>query len=89
MSILATNEKKRIIGAKVSKEEKEKILGRCNALKCTTTDYIKKLIDIDLAWPTDGNTARVRFEGNTILLPCVHCGGPVPFNLKDLRLARI
>jgi hypothetical protein len=79
-------QKKTIIGAKVSNEEKGRILERCSALKCNTTDYIKKLIDKDLAWPTEGNLARIKIEGDKIFLPCIHCGGSASVNLSDLGL---
>jgi hypothetical protein len=81
--------KKTIIGAKVTKGEKGKIISRCSNLKCTTSDYIKGLIQTDLKKAAEGNVLRISFEGDKILLPCVHCGGPVPFNLVDLGLRRI
>lgn len=85
----ATPGKKTIIGAKLTKEERAKIQERCISLKCTTSDYIKKLIGKDLAWSIEGNFARIRIEGDKLIIPCVHSGGPVPFNLADLGLRRI
>jgi len=82
-------EQKTIIGAKVAKDEKERILGRCSRLKCNTNDYIKKLIAKDLAWPTEGSIARIKITEDKIFLPCIHCGGPASFNPVDLGLRRI
>lgn len=87
--IAAATGKKTIIGAKMSKEEKMKVRQRCSALMCNTSDYIKGLIDKDLRRAAEGNILRIRFEGDKILLPCVHCGGPVPFELEKLGLRRI
>ena len=81
-------EKKTIIGAKVTREERERILGRCSGLNCNTTDYIKRLVDRDIAQSND-NVYRIKVEGDKMYLPCRNCGGPVPFNLADMGLRPI
>lgn len=84
----ATIDKKTIIGAKVSKEEKERILARCTSLKCNATDYIRKLVETDVA-KAQKNIPLLSFSGDKLIIPCDNCGGPIPFNLTELGLRRI
>ena len=60
MAAPATVEKKTIIGAKVTPDKKKRILGRCEGLKCNTTDYIMALIDKDLDDAVSGPAQAVQ-----------------------------
>ena len=86
MSAIAA-ERKTIIGAKVGKQEKERVVGRCTDLKCNATDYIKGLIEKDIV-KAQKNTPALSISGQELIIRCDNCGGPIPFNLADLGLRR-
>jgi hypothetical protein len=77
--------KKTIIGAKVNKDEKDRLLARCDSLKCTITDYLKQLIDRDFS-RVENRQVTFSVSENTVTVPCWNCGWPVTFNLDELGL---
>ena len=77
------------VGVKLDDEIRTRIVEKCQSKSCNVSAYLKNLIKKDLAWSVDDNKARVKLDGDKILLPCTNCGHPVPFKLRDMGLARI